>query len=119
MYARIVSMPVEDLSMDEREALCAECAALCDQLAGVQAHEWSVNRATGTVSGMMKWSDAEAIAIGTESLRMEVARLREADCILRCRDIPCAVGPRAARADTDTTPNTGFVWYPPGYDPRG
>lgn len=119
MYARIVTMPVEDLTMAERQVLCAECAVVCERLAGVRAHEWSVNPATGTVSGMMKWSDAEAIAMGTESLRMEVARLGDAGRILRCRDIPCAMDRQIAPRDAAPKPNTGFVRHPPDYDPRG
>lgn len=104
--------------MDERQMLCEECATVCNRLAGVQAHHWTVNDATNTVCGTMKWTDYEAIATGTETLSREVGYLRSADRILRCREIACP-GPRPQPRDTGTTPRTGFVRYPPDYDPRG
>ncbi len=104
--------------MDERQLLCDECTATCARIAGVQATEWSINPATEIVCGMMRWSEHEAIAMGTEALCREVAYLRAPGSILKCRDIPCPHGrtsPGASRAQ----PNTGFVQYPPDYDPRG
>lgn len=105
--------------MDERQMLCDECAAVCNRLAGVQAHHWTVNHTTNTVCGTMKWTDYEAIAMGTESLSREVAWLNSADRILKCREIACPTSQRSIRRDTGTKPNHGFVQHPPDYDPRG
>ncbi len=104
--------------MDEQQALCDECAAACARMAGVQATEWSLNPATDTVCGMVRWSAYEAIAMGTESLCREVAYLRAPGHILRCREIPCPDRRTPAR-ETGTRPATGFVQHPPDYDLRG
>lgn len=119
MHIQIITVPAEELTMDERRILCDECAAVCARLAGVQAHHWSVNHATNTVCGMMKWTEHEAIAMGTETLRMEVASLHAVDHILKCREFACPISRRTPYRDTDTKPNTGFVQHPPDYDPRG
>jgi hypothetical protein len=119
MYARIITIPVEGLAVDERTVLCAECAAVCARIAGVQAHEWTLNAATNTISGVLKWSEYEAIAMGTETLRMEVAHLYRAALVLRCRDLLCPARRLVARRDAGERPNTGFVHYPQDYDPRG
>lgn len=119
MRIQAITIAAEGLTMDERQVLCDECAAVCARLAGVQATEWSVNHATNTVCGIVRWTEQEMIAGGTEALRMQVAALRGADRILRCREIACPPGCRSARHEPDTKPNTGFVRYPPDYDPRG
>ena len=119
MYTQIITIPTEQASRDEQQTLCEECAAVCARLTGVQAHQWVVNQATNTVCGVMKWTDCEAIAMGTESLRMEVAWLRDADHLLTCREIPCPGSRRFVRHENGTTPNHGFVQHPPDYDPRG
>ena len=118
MDIQIITIRAEGLSMDERQLLCDECAAVCSRIAGVQATEWSINPATETVCGLMRWSEYEAITQGTEALCREVAYLRAPGSVLRCREIPCPhrrTSPGARRAQ----PNTGFVQYPPDYDPRG
>jgi hypothetical protein len=119
MYIQVIAIAAEELSMDERQIVCDECAAVCARLAGVQAHQWSVNHTTNTICGTMKWTAYEAIAMGTESLCRDVAFLQSADRILRCREIACPASRRPVRQDTGTKPNTGFVQYPPDYDPRG
>jgi hypothetical protein len=119
MYIQIIGFAVEENDMEEVQTLCAECAAVCDQLAGVQAYQWTYNPATNTVSGVMKWTDYEAIAMGTETLCTEVARLHTANRILNCPDIICPVSQLPARRETGERPNTGFVRHPPDYDPRG
>ncbi len=119
MRIQVITIPMDRSSTEERAVLCAECAAVCNRLAGVQATEWSVNHATNTVCGILKWSEQEMIAQGTETLRMQVASLRNADRILRCRDITCPASHRAPARPYNTKPNTGFVHDPPGYDPRG
>ncbi len=118
MEIQIITIRTEGLSMDEQHILCDECAAVCARLAGVQATEWSVNPATGTVCGMMRWSEYDAIAMGTESLCREVAYLHAPGSILKCREIPCP-DRRAPAWETGTRPTTGFVQHPPDYDPRG
>ena len=75
MYIQIFTLSVEGISMEETQVLCDECAAMCNRLAGVLAHEWSVNHRTNTISGVMKWSEYEMIAMGTEALSMVVATL--------------------------------------------
>lgn len=57
--------------------------------------------------------------MGTETLCTEVAWLRSADRILKCREIACPASRPSSPRDTGREPNTGFVRYPPGYDPRG
>lgn len=118
MAVQIITIRAEGLSMDERQILCDECAAACARIAGVQATEWSINPATETVCGMMRWSDYEAIAMGTESLCREVAYLHAPGSILKCREIPCPHR-RVPTQGQWGPPNTGFVKYPPDYDPRG
>ncbi len=118
MEIQIITIRTEGLSMNEQQILCDECAAACTRLAGVQATEWSINPATQTVCGMMRWSEYDAIAMGTESLCREVAYLHAPGSILKCREIPCPHRRRVAR-ETGTRPNTGFVQHPPDYDPRG
>ncbi len=103
MGVQIITIQAEGLSMNERQILCDECAAVCTRITGVQATEWSINPATQTVCGMMRWSEYEAIAQGTEALR---------------REIPCPHRRTPPREDK-ARPNTGFVQYPPDYDPRG
>jgi hypothetical protein len=85
----------------------------------VQAHQWSYNPETNTVSGVMKWTDYEAIAMGTETLCTEVARLHSANRILKCPEIACPASQPPARPATRERPNTGFVRHPPDYDLRG
>ena len=119
MYIQIIGFAVEENDMEQVQTLCAECAAVCNRLAGVQAYQWSYNPETNTVSGVMRWTDYEAIAMGTETLCTEVARLHSANRILKCRDITCPVSQPSARRDTGERPNTGFVRHPPDYDPRG
>lgn len=118
MAVQIITIRAEGLSMDERQILCDECAAVCARIAGVQATEWSINPATGTVCGMMRWSEYEAIAMGTESLCREIAYLRAPGSILKCREIPCPRR-RTPTRGSGTGSNTGFVQHPPDYDPRG
>lgn len=118
MGIQIITIRTEGLSMDEQQILCDECAAVCAHLAGVQATEWSVNPATQTVCGRVRWSDYDAIAMGTESLCREVAHLRAPGHILRCREILCPDRRTPAR-ETGTRPATGFVQHPPDYDLRG
>ena len=118
MNVQIITIRAEGLSMDERQLLCDECAAVCAGIAGVRATEWSINPATDTVCGLMRWSEYEAIAMGTETLCREVAYLRAPGSILRCREIPCLHHHASAR-EAGARPNTGFVHYPPDYDPRG
>lgn len=119
MYVQMIAIEAEELSMDEQQMLCDECAGVCSRLTGVQAHRWTVNHATNTVCGTMRWTEYEAIAMGAEALNREVAFLHSADRILRCREIVCPTSRRIPRRDTGTKPNTGFVQYPPDYDPRG
>lgn len=119
MYVQVIAIAAEELTMDEQQVVCDECAAVCARLAGVQAQQWRVNAATNTVCGTVKWSAYEAIAQGTEALSREVAWLAGADGILRCREIACPGSGRTVYRDTGTKPNTGFVRYPPDYDPRG
>ncbi len=119
MYVQIIGFAVEEGAMDQARTLCAECAAACNRLTGVEAHQWSFNPATNTVSGVMKWTEYEAIAMGTETLCAEVARLYSANSILKCREIACPTNQPPARPAPDERPNTGFVHYPPDYDPRG
>ncbi len=64
MGVQIITIQAEGLSMNERQILCDECAAVCTRITGVQATEWSINPATQTVCGMMRWSEYEAIAAG-------------------------------------------------------
>ena len=118
MAVQVITIRAEGLSVNERQILCDECAAVCARIAGVQATEWSVNLATGAVCGLMRWSEYEAIAMGTESLCLEVAYLRAPGSVLKCRDIPCPHRRTPAR-EAGAGPNTGFVQYPPDYDPRG
>ena len=118
MVVQSITIHAEGLSMEERQILCDECAAVCAHIAGVQATEWSINPATDLVCGLVRWSEQEAIAQGTESLCREVAYLRAPDRVLRCREVPCPRRQTAAR-DGETRPRSGFVKYPPGYDPRG
>jgi hypothetical protein len=119
MHIQIIGFAVEEHAMDEARTLCAECAAACNRITAVQAHQWSYNLVTNTVSGMMKWTEPEAIAMGTESLCTEVARLYCANRILPCKENACSTTHPPARRDTDERPNTGFVQHPPDYDPRG
>ena len=63
MYRRMITIPAADLAARERYVLCDECAAACDPLAGVRATEWSVDPATGSVRGVMRWDLYEAIAM--------------------------------------------------------
>lgn len=119
MYVQIIGFAVEGDGVEEARTLCAACAAACDRLAGVHAHQWSHNPTTNTVSGLMKWTEYEAIALGTETLCTEVARLHGANRIIECREIACPASRRAAHRDTGTKPNAGFVQHPPDYDPRG
>ncbi len=116
---RIIAIATVSMSTDEATRLCAACSARCNTIAGVRAHRWEVNPATGVLTGVVKWSDAEAIAMGTEALRLEVARLHEPENLLVCRDMACPIGERATRYERDTSRNTGFVQHPPDYDPRG
>lgn len=118
MRIQIITIQAEGLSMDEQHILCDECAAVCARIAGVQATAWSINPATETVCGLMRWSDYEAIAMGTEALCREVAYLRAPGQILKCREIPCPHR-RIPTQETESRPNTGFVQHPPDYDPRG
>ena len=118
MNVQIITIRTEGLSMDERQILCDECAAVCARVAGVQATEWSINPTTETVCGMMRWSEYEAMAQGTESLCREVASLHAPGSILTCSEIPCPRR-RTATRESGTGSNTGFVQHPPDYDPRG
>ncbi len=106
--------------MDERERICAECAATCNRRAGVRATEWRVNSGADTVTGIVKWSDIEMIAAGTETLRMEVARLHDLAHILLCRDMPCPADlyRQPERGGREPDAPRGCVRYPPGYDHR-
>lgn len=54
MHIQIIAIEVEERAMDESQTLCDECAAVCNRLAGVQAHQWSFNPATNTVCGIVK-----------------------------------------------------------------
>jgi hypothetical protein len=119
MFTQIITISMDESSQDEQQVLCAECVAICNRLAGVQATQWHINHATNTVSGVVKWSEYEMIAQGTETLRMQVASLRDAERILRCREIACPAARRHRAYDCSTKPNTGFVRDPPDYDPRG
>jgi hypothetical protein len=119
MHTQIITIAMDESSENERQVLCAVCAAVCNRLAGVRATEWHVNHATNTVCGLVKWSEYEMIAQGTETLCTQVASLRDADRILRCRDITCPALRRYTAHDYSTKPNTGFVQHPPDYDPRG
>lgn len=119
MYTQIITIPMDDTSGDAQQMLCTECAAVCNRLAGVRATEWHVNHATNTVCGLVKWTEYEMIAQGTETLCTQVASLRDADRILHCRDITCPAVRRYTAHDNGTRPNTGFVQHPPDYDPRG
>ena len=42
-------------------------------LARRRAHRWILNAETDTLTGVMQWTEYEAIAMGTEALQMEVA----------------------------------------------
>lgn len=119
MYVQIIGFTIEEHAINERQTLCDHCAAICNRLAGVQAHQWSFNPVTNTVTGIVKWTEYEAIAMGTETLQTEVAFLQSANRVLRCREIACAAKQSPAAHDMGREPNTGFVRYPPGYDPRG
>ncbi len=89
MFTRIITTPVADSATGESYVLCAACAAACDRLAGVRATEWSVDPATGSLRGVMRWNLYEAIAVGTESLCRTVTSLRDPGGILQCRELPC------------------------------
>lgn len=104
--------------MDEQYILCDECAAACARLAGARATEWSVNPVTKTVCGMVRWSDYETIAMGTESPCRAVAYLPASSSILKCREIPCSRR-RTPERGAGTRPNTEVRQYPPNDDPRG
>jgi hypothetical protein len=119
MHTQVITIAMDGSSEGERQVLCAACAAVCNHLAGVRATSWHVNHATNTVCGLVKWTEYEMIAQGTEALCTQVASLRDAGRILRCRDITCPALRRYTAHDTGTKPNTGFVRYPPDYDPRG
>jgi len=118
MEVHVITIRTEGLSMDERQILCDECAAVCTHIVGVQATEWSINPATETVCGMVRWSEYEAIAMGTESLCREVAYLHAPGSILKCREIPCPHGHSPVR-EAKVRHHAGFVQHPPDYDPRG
>jgi hypothetical protein len=114
MAIRIFTVSAAEISVDEGEQLCAECAAACARLTGVTAHLWTVNPRTRMISGIVKWTESEMIAMGTESLCRVVATLHPAHIAPACRSLTCPT-----RRAAETTPNTGFVHYPPDYDPRG
>lgn len=121
MLVQIVTYSVEGLSGEEREIFCRECIEACNRLAGVRAHRWTLNERTDTLSGTVQWTDYEAIAEGSETLRMHVATLHSDRLPFTCRDVSCScpIGRQTVPPDTGVKPNTGFVKYPEDYDPRG
>lgn len=119
MDLRGLSISLMELAVEEQEVLCAECIAACNRLAGVHAHHWTLNRATNTLSGVIQWTEHEAIAQGTEALAIVVATLAPGDLApvwweMFCPDRPCPVR-RALATET----NTGFVRHDEEYDLRG
>ena len=114
MAIRIFTVSAEEISVDAGEALCAECAAACARLAGVAAHQWTVNPRTRMIAGIVRWTESEMIAMGTESLCRVVATLHPAHIAPACRSLACPT-----RRAAETSRNAGFVQYPPDYDPRG
>jgi hypothetical protein len=118
MGVQIITIRAEGISMDERQVLCDECAAVCASIAGVQATEWFVNPATETVCGMVRYSEHESIAMGAETLCREVAYLRAPEQVLACREIRCGQYVAPARP-VGVRPTSRFVHFSPDYDPRG
>lgn len=119
MHTQVITITATGVAMEHCDTLCTECAAICNRIAGVQATEWQVNRATGIIAGIMRWSEYEAIAMGTETLRLQVAHLTGAQVVLSSRTLPCmAAGPHAPDSPA-THPQPGCVQYPPDYDHRG
>lgn len=123
MYVEILTISLEGLSAAEREVLGPMlgevCAAACNRLPGVVAHQWSVNRQTNTVSGIVRWGDSAAIERGTKALAAAVIVLHPDRLMLTHREIACPVQPHPVRRKSDIRPDTKFVHYPPDYDPRG
>ncbi len=86
------------------------------------AHQWSVNEETDTVSGTVKWTNDTTMRRGRDALARIVAIAhpdRLAPTHREFSDSAGTVCPSPLRHGTDDTPNTGFVRYPEGYDPRG
>ena len=121
MRVQFITVTMRGLAVDEHGIVCAVCAKTCNRLAGVRASEWRVNPEADTVTGIVKWSDVEMIAAGTETLRLEVARLHDLARILLCRDMPCPSGLYGRPIDAGREPDAlrGCVRYPPEYDHRG
>ena len=121
MDTPIVTTPTGVADPGDRQALCATCHAICDRLARVRTHRWILNAETDTLTGVMQWTEYEAIAMGTEASRMEVAWLHGARRILRCRDIPCLGDPHKipTRDGDNQRPNADSVRHRPHDDPRG
>lgn len=119
MYIQILTLSVEELPRELCEALREECTATCDRIPGVVAHRWSINRRTNMLSGVVKWTDDDALRKGTEALSLVAAILHPERLIPAHREVAFPIYRRPARREPDTRPTTGFVTYPEGYDPRG
>ncbi len=105
--------------MDESQTICDECVALCNCLAGVRAHEWRVSRATNTLRGIMRWTEYEMIAIGTEARVMLVATLPLTAVRSVLRDSPCHTLWCRMHDERPPYANVGCARYPEDYDMRG
>lgn len=128
MYTQVLTVSVAELEKEERalvsRILYEECAATCDVLTGMVAQQWSINEQTNIISGIVKWADDAAMRRGTEALSMVVATVHPDRIIPTHRAFAYPVQPRflkeaRTRKWTDDRPNSGFVQFPPDYDPRG
>ena len=62
LHLSTLVLPLRDRAASAGEVIAMRCAAACDGQPGLLAQWWVFNARTGTVGGLLHWSDAAACA---------------------------------------------------------